>query len=418
MIGNKVKSGLIIALACLVVGGLSACGGVEEGQSQLVEVVRGDLVVSVSADGNLSYTTNEKLTFGISGTIAEINVKSGEWVNEGEVIARLDTTDLERAVQQAELDFEIAATSYRKLTYPYSYSTFAFDVSTALASMAAAQRELAKAEEALEMELSSAQYWQVWQGLQQAQDKLTEAEQRLARGQGEDVFSSGILRVTDFWTLRTNQLKMEKAQLVLDEAKENLEKAVIVAPFSGVIAVVNAEVGDRLTAGNYATTAIVRLVKPWRMRLTAEVDEIDIPSVKLDQRAIVSVDALPELQFEGEVDSISSLATEESGLILYKVKINFSVETGSGLKDGMSATADIILDERTDVLLVPNRAIWEDDSGNPMVSVVVGERVEERAVVIGVSDGYETEIIEGLEEGEIVAVERRVSTGGGFMLGE
>jgi RND family efflux transporter MFP subunit len=414
MIGNKVKSGLIIALACLVVVGLSACGGAEEDQSQLAEVVRGDLLVAVSADGNLSYTTNEKLTFGVGGSVAEINVKEGEWVDEGDVLARLDTTDLERTMEKAELDLEIAATSYRQLTYPYSYSTFAFDVSTALAYMADAQRELAKAEEALDMELSSAQYWEVWQGLQQAQNKLTEAEQKLARGQGEDIFSSGILRVTDFWTLRTYQLKMEKAQLVLDEAKENLEKAVIVAPFGGVVALVNVEAGDNIGIN----TVIIKLVKPWRMRLTAEVDEIDIPSVKLGQRAIVGVDALPELQFEGTVDSISSLATEESGLILYKVKINFRVETGSGIKDGMSATADIILDERTDVLLVPSRAIWEDDEGNPMVSVVVGERVEERAVVIGISDGYETEIIEGLEEGEIVTVERRASTGGGFMLGE
>ena len=102
------------------------------------------------------------------------------------------------------------------------------------------------------------------------------------------------------------------------------------------------------------------------------------------------------------VTSISPVATEEAGVILYKVKISFDVPEGFGLKAGMSATADITVDERSNVLLVPDRSIERDSQGNPVVKVMVNEQIEERPVVIGISDGFETEIIDGLDEGEVV----------------
>jgi HlyD family secretion protein len=400
---NKVKLGLVLALACLLLVSLSACGGPpEEGQSQLVEVSRSDLIVSVSADGNLSFVKDRKLTFGITGTIAEVNVEEGDRVSQGTVLARLDTTSLELAVRAAKVDLEIAETNYRKLTYPYNYATFALDIPEALAMLADAKVDLTQAEEALEIGLSYEQYWQVREGLKHAREELTEAAQRLARGRGEDVFLSGILNVADFWTLRAAQLGVEGAQVVLDMANDDLEKAVMVAPFGGVIALVDIKEGDSLSAMDYATRTIIELVDPGRMELSAEVDEIDIPHVELGQRAIISVDALPGVQLEGEVTSISPLATEESGLILYKIKVSFEVPEGSGIKAGMSATADIIISERGGVLLVPDRAIGEDSQGNPVVKVVVDGLIEERAVVIGMSDGSQTEIVSGLSEGDVV----------------
>ncbi len=417
---NKVKSGLMIALACLLVAGLSACAGqVEEGQSQLAEVVRGDLMVTVSADGNLSFIKDRKLTFGITGTIAEVNVEEGEWVSEGTVLARLDATSLELAARAAKVDMEIAEASYSSLTYPYTYSTFAFDVPAALASIADAKRKLSKAEESLEEGLSYGQYWQVKQGLEQAEKELTEAAQRLARGRGEDLFSSGVLYVADFWTIRAAQLGVERAQVALDMANGDLNKAVMVAPFDGVIAAVNIKEGDSLSAMDYATKTIIELVDPAEMELSAEVDEIDIPIVELGQRAIIGVDALPGVQLEGEVTSISPLASEESGLVLYKIKVGFEAPEVYGLKAGMSATADIIIAERSGVLLVPNRAIGEDSEGNLVVKVVVNGQIEERPVAIGISDGYEVEILDGLEEGEVVVVEKRSSfQPGGLMFSE
>ena len=207
--------------------------------------------------------------------------------------------------------------------------------------------------------------------------------------------------------------------MALDNATNDLEKVVIIAPFDGVIAAADIKEGDSLSAMDYATKTIVELIDPGSMELEAEVDEIDIPGVRLWQKAIIDVDALPDLQLEGRVTSIYPLPFEESGLILYKVKIGFNVPDYSGLKAGMSATADIILSKRSSVLLVPSRAIEQDSSGNLMVKVMVDEQIEERPVVIGLSDGYQTEIVDGLNEGEVVVIERKVKpeTGGGLFGG-
>ena len=95
----------------------------------------------------------------------------------------------------------------------------------------------------------------------------------------------------------------------------------------------------------------------------------------------------------------------EADVVFYEVRIDFDAPQDSGLRVGMSAEADIIISERSGVLLVPDRAIKQDSQGNPIVYVMVDEQIEERPVVIGISDGYQTEIVAGLEEGEIVAIE-------------
>ncbi len=414
---KKITSGLILALACLTLVGLAACGRGAETEQQVVKVIRGDIMVSVSADGNLSLLQHQKLTFGTSGTIAEISVKEGDQVTEGQVLARLDTTSLELAVKAAELavskaeiDLEVATNSFNQLTAPYPYVTFRFVIPESVDAVRIAQLQIKEAQEELRKGLAGEPYSiaEVKEKLRKAQEVLTDAEAKLARGSGAGVHP----RSVDYWTLRAAQLTMEKAQVTLDdanndldEARDQLKKAVITAPFDGVAAGVEAKEGDMLSSVTYATETIIELVDPGRMELNAEVDEIDVPDVSLGQRAILSFDALPDLQLVGEVTSIASLSTEEAGLVLYEVKITFDVPDGSGLRSGMTAGADIISDERSDVLVVPTRVIGQDSSGNSVVKVVVDGQIQERVVVIGISDGFRTEVLEGLTEGEMVLTE-------------
>jgi multidrug efflux pump subunit AcrA (membrane-fusion protein) len=94
-------------------------------------------------------------------------------------------------------------------------------------------------------------------------------------------------------------------------------------------------------------------------------------------------------------------------VVLYNVKINFDVSEHSPVKIGMSATADIIIDKRSNVLLVPDRAIQKDSQGNPVVKVMINGQIQERQVVTGISDGLKTEILSGLREGEVVVIETK-----------
>jgi len=432
---KRIKLALALILPCLALVSLTACGKqTVESQVPTVKVSRGDIVLSITANGNLFSPKHRKLTFVTSGKVAEVSVDEGDRVTEGQVLASLDTTSLEQAVKtlkltvqtrevavkSAEIDLELATNSYQQLITPYPYLTFRFALPESLDAVRVAQQRIKEAQEEFQKGLVGEQYSmaEIKDQLREAQEYLAEAETKLAWGLGAGIRPTGL----DYWTLRATQIQVEKAQLALDtaqnaldtaknelnQAKDELEKTIILAPFDGIIAKVNVKPRDVLSTMNYATTVAIEVIDPSRMELTADVDEIDIPDVKLGQKVVIEVDALPDEQFEGEVASICPLSMEEAGIITYEVKISFDVPEGSKLKAGMSATTDIILVERSNVLLVPQHAIKQDSQGNPMVEVKVNGQTQDRAVVIGISDGYQTEIVEGLDEGEAVVI--RTST--------
>lgn len=335
---------ITILVLCLALVGSTACnpfGDDEEATRQLVEVVRGDLTVSVRGSGNLDVSNEVKLAFGIGGKIDKIYVEENDEVSKGDVLARLDTGALELALTQAQL------------------------------ALAQAQADLNEGE------------YEVYQ-LRRRHAPLE--QQRIAKLQ-----------------VKAAKVQLEVAEQGIAEAEKQLDWATITAPFDGIVVSVDADEGDTVLA----TETIIHLIDSTTLELNAEVDEIDVPEVRLNQKAIIEVDALPDIQLEGWVTSISPLSTEEGGVVVYEVKIGFNAPGDFELKIGMSATADIIVHQRSNVLLVPNRAIKQDSQGNPVVKVMVDEQVEERHVVIGISDGFDTEIVDGLDEGEVVVVERR-----------
>jgi len=206
--------------------------------------------------------------------------------------------------------------------------------------------------------------------------------------------------------------QLEAAEQAVAEAQKQLDGATITAPFGGVVVSVGADEGDTVSV----MTTVVHLIDPATMELSADVDEIDIPSVKLGQAAIVTLDALPDVQLESKVASISLMSSPAAGTVVYQVKVRFDAPPPVELRVGMSATADIIISKRSNVLLVPSRAVTQDSQGKPVVKVMVNGQMEERAVVTGISDGLQTEIVDGLKEGETVVIERRTTTSGSGLL--
>jgi len=335
-------------------------GGEPEVSQQLVEVVRGDLTVSVSGSGSLDVSSEVSLAFGSGGKVDKINIEEGDKVSKGDVLAQLDTSSLELALTQAE-------------------------VALVQAEVALVQAEVAR---------DQAEY-----DLNQLKDVLHASYDRIKIAELQ-------LELTGL-QIELTESQIEAAEQSVAQAQKQLEEAIITAPFDGVVASVYADEGDIIPPPTMAAKEIIHLIDLTTMELKVEVDEIDIPGMEPNQRAIIEVDALPALPLEGKVSSISLLPAEEAGVIVYDVKIEFHVPEGTGLRAGMSATADIIIYEKNNVLLAPSRAIKQDSQGNPVVKVMVDEEIEERPVVTGISDGFQTEIVDGLKEGEVVVVERR-----------
>jgi HlyD family secretion protein len=192
------------------------------------------------------------------------------------------------------------------------------------------------------------------------------------------------------------------ARRSLAQAEKDLTEAVILSPFNGIVASLTAEEGDVMPSPTMSPRRIINLIDPSKMELVVEVDEIDIPEVTVGQEAIITLDALPDKEFTGAVAVIYPLPLEVGGVIVYNVKIELDIPDDSGVMVGMSAEADIVMAQRSDVLLVPDRAIGKDSEGNTIVSVLVGKDLEERPVVVGISNDFDAEIISGLVAGETI----------------
>jgi RND family efflux transporter MFP subunit len=211
----------------------------------------------------------------------------------------------------------------------------------------------------------------------------------------------------------TAKLNLELAELSLESAELNLEKAVIVAPFDGVVTDVSITEGKEISTAALATPAI-SLVDTSEIEMRGFIDEIDIAIVKVGQEANIILDALPDEEVKGEVAFISPVGTTLAGVASYDTTVTLENPIAE-LRDGMSATAEVIIERRDDVLSIPNRYI-RGTLENPMVVVLVDGQQEQKEITMGLSDGINTEVLSGLEEGEEVVLPAAQERQGGFFM--
>jgi len=360
---------ICVAVIGVVLGIVLTRGAGPEATANTVEVSRGDVVKTVLVDGNLEMPNKAYLSFGITGTVTEVLVAEGNNVTEGQVLARLDAPSLESSIEMAELQVEMAEEQVR---------------------VAQAQYEKAK------------EGWQAPEGLEFLEDVIGSLTGLL--GMDEDTAKAN---------LDVAKMNLEIAELSLESAELNMEKAVIVAPFDGVVSDITISEGEALGAATLAAPSIT-LVDTSGIQMHGFIDEIDIAVVKLGQEANIILDALPDEEVKGRVAFISPMGTSLIGVVYYETTITLE-NPGANLKDGMTADAEVIIERRDNVLVIPNRAI-RGTLENPMVVVLVDEQQEERAVTLGMTDGINTEVLSGLEEGEEVVIPAAEERQDGFFM--
>ena len=382
----------IIITICLVGIGivlgieLAGCAGPEATPSETTVVTRGDILRTVLVDGNLEMPHKADLSFGTTGTVTEVLVDKGNNVTKGQVLARLDARSLELSVEIAQAQYETAQINLMKTIYPHYTKTWGTDMPG------------------------------VWLALDEAQDNLKQAQELLNEGRVEeaqvllDLIEGNISKAEEKsqartlqlpWSVKLLELQADIARANLDAAKLNLEKAVIVAPFDGVVADITITEGKEVSTAALATPAI-SLVDTSEIEMSGFIDEIDIAMVQLSQEANILLDALPDEEVKGRVAFISLVGAIQAGVVSYDTTITLE-NPAEELRDGMTATAEVIIERRDDVLFIPNKALrgtWE----NPKVLVLVDEQVEEREITLGLTDGINTEVLSGLEEVEKVVL--------------
>ena len=193
------------------------------------------------------------------------------------------------------------------------------------------------------------------------------------------------------------QAQVNEATIALAQAESQLEDAVITAPFGGTIIAVQVQEGEWASPG----VAAIVLASTDSLILEVNVDEVDVAGLAEGQAAHLTFSALDDAEVEGTVSYVAPSSTNVGGAVAYAVEIGF--DRGElPIRLGMTADVEIVTDSADDALLVPNRAIEADrEEGRYYITLQKALGTTERLEVrIGIRDEANTQILEGVEEGD------------------
>lgn len=314
------------ALVILILGGMALRPKATGFEYRTVAVDRGAVVRRVSTVGTIQPVRLIDIGAQVSGQIQELLVDYNSVVKKGDILARLDPTQLEARLRQAEAD-----------------------LAKARANVSVAEAALQSAEVSL-------------------------ADARRTEKRSHELFAKHLVAQSDLDTASVNAQKAEaevsskragleqaKADIIQNEAavtdaKTNLDYAVIRSPVDGVVLSRSVNVGQTL-ASNFQAPVLFQVAQDLgEMQLEASVDEADIGAVKVGQPVVFSVDAYPDREFDGSVREIRLVATTTSNVVTYTVVISVDNQDHS-LLPGMTANANIETANRNDVLRIPNTAL-------------------------------------------------------------
>ncbi|MCP4428683.1 MAG: efflux RND transporter periplasmic adaptor subunit, partial [Chloroflexi bacterium] len=198
------------------------------------------------------------------------------------------------------------------------------------------------------------------------------------------------------------EAQIASARTNLALAQLRLEKSMIVAPIDGTVANVLINAGEQASPGAPAIT----LVNEAAFHINVNVDEIDIDKIAVGQAVEITLDALPDTAVTGTISEIAPTSASAGGVVTYLVTINIVADEGITLRPGMSANASIVVEEVDEALIVPNWAIRLDrETGDAFVIQKMADgTVEETIVETGLRNDQFSEVLSGLQTGDVVVV--------------
>ena len=315
---------------------------------------RGAIDVTVDLTGSVSAKSSRGLSFGTPGIVATVMFAEGDAVKSNDVIAALNTTAID-------------------------------------AQLKAAQSGLTGAQSAL-------------RAAQDALDSAPSPTSRPSPGASVRPTPPPLPGVPSTPQLTANvdaaQAAVDSAQAAIDAAKLAQNGAVIRAPFAGTLTRLLLHVGDYVTPGPIVTAGFpVEVTDAGALQIVAGASEDDVVKLAADQSATVKFDALSNVKLAGKVCEIPTSPTPVQGVPTYPVKVCLDA-TDPAVRLGLTANVSVVVAHRDNVVLVPSTAIHITGNDHVVNVVRSGNVIVPTTVQVGETDGTNTEITSGLQEGE------------------
>jgi len=321
--------GVILSVVVLARVALAGKGGGGSGREVRTETVaRRDLVSTVTASGKIEPKRKVDISADLSGRVIQVAVEEGQWVNRGDLLLRIDPTQYQAAARSAE-----AA------------------VAQARAREAQSRAQLLKAQS----DVRRAEF------LSQGRDLIPAQEAENARTLAQVAQAE----------LQGARFAIQQAQASLSEARDNLSKTTIRAPMSGRVTRLNIEEGETAIIGtmNNPGSLLLTVADLSVMETKVKVDETDVPRISIGDSAVVRIDAFTGRTFTGRVTRIANSALQTAASqagsdqqsVDYEVVVTLD-NPPAELRPDLSATAEIVTEQRPAALAVPIIALTVRDS--------------------------------------------------------
>jgi HlyD family secretion protein len=449
------KYSLLVLLVVLALVGCQARSSATPATaSQTAKVQRGNLTATISAAGTVAAQSQVVLTFQNSGQVKEINAKVGDKVKAGQVLAKLNAPDLELNMSKAQIaldtskirlqqtkagpkptDVASARASLASAQAAYQAALDKYTLNDAQLAVARAQVDKAKAtleraqlaydwhaHDWLDIKPENSQQKKQLDDAQTAYDLAMASFNQTAAGINDSSLKSAAAQLAQAQYQLDNLLStptpqdivqaeatVKQSEANLQQAQNQLAKAAVSAPFDGTVGDIYVQVGQWVNT----STQAVALVDLSRLDLAITLAEVDVPKVQTGQAVEIMLDAEQGKTFNGTVTEIDLVGTTTQGVVNYAATVSINDPTDT-IRPGMNASANIILQQRENVLLVPNRAVRTVGNRSRTVIVLYGGQLIDVPVTLGLSGDTQSEVVDGLlHEGDVVLIGQTTTTARG-----
>jgi HlyD family secretion protein len=395
---RKSRKWLWIGLVVILLGGAGVAvrGALKPNTAidpnKLATIERGDIARSVVATGKIEPRSTVEVKSKASGIVKQIHVDYGDIVRTGQILVELDKEDLQARVRELRANVQAAEAA-----------------ETAAIASLERNRVDAQGPDLPFLKLSLDRANQLYKEGLMAKSVVEDAEKLYQMALNKQMSATSSLAVARADITRA-RAQVAQAKAMLERAEEDLRNATIVSPIDGLVLSRSIEVGNAvssiLVVGSQAQP-IFTLGDVSDVFVRGKVDQADVGKVYINQTARIVVESFRDRKFTGKVYKISPLGVEKENVTTFEVQVSIA-NPGRELKANMSANAEIILEEKPGVLLIPEAAVIYDKQRK--ASVEIPDPAQEKGrrkldIQLGISNGVKTELVAGLNEGQKVILQ-------------
>ena len=439
--------GLVVLFLIIVIGGGNKDENIVRGQ-----VTRGEITSVISLSGKVESQNNVSLRFPNSGTVAQVYITEGQYVEAGTRIVELENQSLRADLLKASANLDLA-----KAEAKVSNAETDTDVENAYADLLNNDLQAYPADEDSDYSLTAPIVVGSYIGKRDGVYNIDVYSSKAASGasfnytglesgsstvneytlsnlgnlglflQFDDSenyantewvvpipntrsssYSSALSRYNSALASRDaaesgnisrdiSNAKIKQAEAEVAKIQAEINERIIRAPFAGVVSSINVKKGELANT----TDEVVTMISPDHYEIKIQIPEVDLSSIKQDLKTQIKLDAYPGEVFEGSVYSVDQAETVVEGVSVYEAIVKFDVQD-ERIKSGMTANVDIVSEKKENVLIIKKQFIEKDDVGE-FVNVYMDEKEVKSYITKGITgtDGN-VEITSGLVDGDII----------------